>query len=217
MKLAQLRGLATTLSCAALDIAPSGTATGFVSTQADLLRVRQLASHAERVALRPWPQCEALLTLDRQISQANGLAMTLDKPARPCPAGTLCGGDALALTVHMPRWSGYLYVAYIQAAGDTLLLEQPAGAAIATRKPNEIVILGKGEGQPDLRISAPYGTEMIIAMASASPLFDTTLPDSMTEREFLTVLRKALIYKPRRSDPDRVVAAAVMPITTGAR
>jgi hypothetical protein len=73
------------------------------------------------------------------------------------------------------------------------------------------------DSQPDMRISPPFGREMVIALASASPLFDKALPDQMTEREFLTVLRKALIYKPRPSDPDRLVAAAVLPITTGAR
>jgi hypothetical protein len=214
-----MQRLASNLSCARLAVTSAGQVTGFVGSDADLQRVRAAAAGAsvQAVALRPWPQCEALLTLDGPLTRADGLAVTLDNPEHRCPGGTLCGGDALAMTVRMPRWSAYLYVAYIQSAGDTLLLEQPASEVARTHKPNEVVVLGRGDAQAEFRIASPFGREMVIVLASASPLFETKLPDGMTEREFLTVLRKALVYKPRVSDPNRIVAAAVLPITTSAR
>jgi hypothetical protein len=216
---ARMRALSATLACTRLDVSPIGKVSGFVGAEADLGKVRGAAEGAptDGVAVRPWPQCEALLTLDKPMAGADGLLVTLDAPGRRCPSGTLCGGDALVATVRMPRRSSYLYLAYIQAAGDTLILEQPASEAPTPRKPGEVVVLGRGDSQPDMRIAAPFGREMVIALASASPLFDKKLPDQMTEREFLTVLRKALIYKPRPSDPDRLVAAAVLPISTSAR
>ena len=216
---AKIRVLAVTLSCARLDVSPDGRVDGFVGSETDLRRVRAAAGETASagVALRPWPQCEALLTLERPIARAGGLSLALDPPGQPCPDGTLCGGDAVVATVHMPRRSAYLYLAYIQAAGDTLILEQPQAELPTPRKPGEVIVLGRGDSALAMRIDPPLGREMMIALAAASPLFDTKLPDTMTEREFLTMLRKALLYKRQPADPDRQVGAAVLPIVTSAR
>jgi hypothetical protein len=105
----------------------------------------------------------------------------------------------------------------VQANGDNVMLEQPSGAAPAARRPGQVVKLGEGAGQPEYRVSGPFGREMLVVLASASPLFEQELAEQMTERDFLSILRKALIYKPRASDPDRVVSAVVLPLTTAAR
>ncbi len=55
---------------------------------------------------------------------------------------------------------------------------------------------------------------MIVAISSASPLFDEPLPHRQTEREYLSVLRKALIFKSDPSLPDRLVAAYFYGIET---
>ena len=55
---------------------------------------------------------------------------------------------------------------------------------------------------------------MILALASRSPLFDGPLPRGETDREFLTSLRKALIYRPDPALPDREIAADVATLTT---
>jgi hypothetical protein len=81
--------------------------------------------------------------------------------------------------------------------------------------PHEMKIFGDGkEGRSRFIVSAPFGREMIVVLAARSPLFHEALPNTMTEREYLTTLRSAIIYKPDPSLPDRDVAAAVVPIET---
>ena len=58
---------------------------------------------------------------------------------------------------------------------------------------------------------------MIIALAFRSPLFNTDLPTQQTEREYLSELRRALIYKPSSDLPDREIAASVVVLQTHAR
>jgi hypothetical protein len=58
---------------------------------------------------------------------------------------------------------------------------------------------------------------MIIAIASRSPLFDRELPVQQTEREYLSELRRALVYKPAPDMPDRELAAAITTLQTSAR
>jgi len=58
---------------------------------------------------------------------------------------------------------------------------------------------------------------MIVAVASRSPLFDRKLPDQQTEREYLTQLRAALVYKPDPAMADRAVSANVKTLETRPR
>ena len=212
-----LAELAESLSCVRLEVTAAGAVRGFVGSDEDLQKLAQAGIPTQQVAVRPWPQCEAMLTLYKALVADDGLEAGVAAPAKPCPGGTLCEGDRLVAQVRMPKHPAHLYVAYVQANGDMVMLEQPAGAAPAPRLPGSIVNIGQGAGQPEYRVSGPFGREMLIVLAAASPLFDKEVEQQMTEREFLTLLRKALIYKPRASDPDRVVSAAVLPLTTAAR
>ena len=67
---------------------------------------------------------------------------------------------------------------------------------------------------PDV-IGPPYGPEMVIALASRAPLFPEPRPQSETERDFLTALRKALLWKADPAGPDRQVSASVVSLVTG--
>ena len=55
---------------------------------------------------------------------------------------------------------------------------------------------------------------MVIAVATASPLFTDAIPASATERDYLTALRKTLLYKPDPNQPDRLVDASALALTT---
>lgn len=127
-------------------------------------------------------------------------------------------GDTLKITVRSPAQISYLYVAYIQADGSVVQLQQPRGVVPASTLPNQMLVFGDGAGdQPKFTTGPPFGPEMIIALASRSPLFDAELPGTQTERDFLTALRRALIYKPSLDLPDREVAAAVQTLKTSPR
>jgi hypothetical protein len=58
---------------------------------------------------------------------------------------------------------------------------------------------------------------MIIAVASRSPLFEGELPAQQTDRDYLTTLRRALVYKPTSATADRELSASVKMLQTRAR
>ncbi len=109
-------------------------------------------------------------------------------------------------------------MSYIQADGSVVHLVQPSGLVPQPTLPNQILVFGSGEGgKPKFTVSPPFGREMIIAIASRSPLFDHQLPQQQTERDYLTELRKALVYKPVPDMPDRELAATMTTLQTSAR
>src|SRR5205823_5161331 len=133
----------------------AGTVRGFVGADEDVRRLVAAGAETNAVAVRPWPQCEAMLTLDKPLAAADGLSAQLRPPGRRCPGGTLCDGDRMVVEVRMPTHPAHLYLAYVQATGDMVMLEQPAGAAPAPRRPGTMVTIGDGPGQSELRVSGP--------------------------------------------------------------
>lgn len=208
------------LSCARVDVETRGNQSvlsGYVASDEDLNRVRSIAESVPgasvgNVAVAPWPQCEALQTLDKPLQVA-------DRPSIDVgPTTELHGSDPLRIKVRSPASISYLYVSYIQADGSVVHLVQPRGAVPQPTLPRQTLAFGGGEdGKPKFTIGPPFGREMIIAIASRSPLFDRELPLQQTEREFLTELRRALIYKPAPEMPDRELAATMITLQTSAR
>ncbi len=207
------------LSCARVAVQQSNgsnTLVGFVGYQTDLDLVHEIARNvpntsADGVLLTPWPQCEALLTLEKPLTAT-------DSPTLAINSSDLHAGENLNITVRSPAQISYLYVAYIQADGSVVPLVQPQGAVPQPTLPNQTLMFGDGlDNRPKFTVSAPFGPEMIIALASRSPLFDATLPAVETERDFLSALRRALIYKPSPGLPDREVTAAIKMLNTSAR
>jgi hypothetical protein len=58
-------------------------------------------------------------------------------------------------------------------------------------------------------VQPPVGNELLLVVASEKPLFDQALPQTETNRAFLSDLRKAVLS----GDAGRVTAT-VMPVTT---
>lgn len=186
---------------------------GFVSTDSDLEDLKRQASSAGaqlgEVKIAAWPQCEALLTLDRAL-QASG------QPAIDIGGKTdFAAGEALPVKVKTPPSLSYIYVSYIQADGSVAHLVQPRGVVPTTTLPSQTLAFGDGaEGRQKFTIDGPFGRELIIAVASKSPLFEAPLPDKQSDREYLSALRRALIYKADPSQPDRQLSASLVSIVT---
>jgi hypothetical protein len=208
------------LACARVNVGGQGDShvlSGFVGSDDDLRQVRQAAAAIPNTAVgdilvAPWPQCEALLTLEAPLAAA-------DQPVIGINSGSeLHEGDPLPITVQSPGQISYLYVSYIQADGSVVNLVQPDGLVPKPTLPGTTLTFGDGqEGRAKFTVSPPFGHEMIIALASRSPLFDQPLPAQQHEREYLSALRRALIYKPSPDLPDREVTAAMKTLETHAR
>lgn len=209
-----------TLPCARVNVEPRGdqsVLSGYVGTDEDLNRVKLIAASVPntslgKVIVAPWPQCEALQTLDKPLSG-------IDRPTIDIgPTAELHAGDPLKIQVRSPAQISYLYVSYIQADGSVIHLVQPNALLPEPMLPKQTLVFGSGkDGTPKFTVSPPFGREMIIAIASRSPLFDHELPTQQTERDYLSELRRALLYKPVPDMPDREVAAAMTTLKTSAR
>jgi hypothetical protein len=178
----------------------------------DLWVVREAAKGADvAVVVRPWPQCEALLTLDKPLARSDRPRVMIRRPS----GDPLASGEGLVLEIETPSFPNYLHVAYIQADGTVLNLVQPGVGSLNAYPPRSKVVIGDARtAGPQFKVSAPFGREMLIVLAGRSPIFSDKRPTQETEREFLTALRRALIAKPDPSSPDREVTAGFDTIVT---
>ena len=184
---------------------------GFVGNRDDLAKVNKAASRSKarsEVALRPWPQCEALMTIEKPLAMQGAPLISL-------PKRSYRASETLAFDVSMAGFQGYLHLAYLQADGNVVNLVQSDPLTLSTLAAHTKLRFGDGrEGRSKFTIGAPFGNEMILAVASKSPLFDEDRPLVETEREFLTALRKAIIARPDPTQPERVVAASFVVLET---
>ena len=162
------------------------------------------------VELRPFPQCEAMGTLIDAIKAPRGASVV----ALNHPGAAYQAGDRLELQVKTPDFASYLYVTYVQADGTAVPLYKPRGTVPQALPPGTTVSLGTGDDPRVFRIGPPFGSEMVVAVAAASPLFTDGIPSASTERAYLTALRKTLLYKPDPRQPDRVVDGSTLALTT---
>ncbi len=216
-----LEAKARTFQCALVSIKAAGSneaiLRGWVSGQADLdelaaiTRSSPAGAHIDQqVRLRPWPQCEVMLTLSEVLKGNRGASITMVGHT-----GTdLEAGGNLAMKVKTPDFPSYVYVTYLPASGDAVSLFKPRGIVPQPSPPGSVIDLGGGADPRVFRVGPPFGPEMVLAIASASPLFADGLPATTTERDYLTAMRKALLYKPDPNQSDRVVDAGFLFLTT---
>jgi hypothetical protein len=200
--------------------------TGFVGAADDRERLRRAAAALPGVGrveaditLRPWPQCEVYLSFAEALAAQGVRAALRDAgPSGDATVQVLRAGDSLAIEVTTPPWPAYLYVTYLQANGEAVHLNWPRGTSAAALPPGSRVVLGGGAaGQPNWRIGPPYGDEMVVVVASASPLFLGPMPASATEREYLTSFRRAFLTRPQGGTGQRTVSAVALPLQTQPR
>jgi Domain of unknown function (DUF4384)/Papain family cysteine protease len=161
------------------------------------------------VLVAPWPQCEALQTLETALQKPDVPKVELGGKKE------FLRGDTLTIRVTAPSHLSYIYVAYIQADGSVVHLAQPQGATPAQSRPGQTLTFGDGlEGRAKFTIDAPYGFEMVVVLASRSPLFSQPLPKGQDDRSFLSAVRRALIYKSDPAQPDRDISAAIASLIT---
>ena len=94
----------------------------------------------------------------------------------------------------------------------------PQGRFPKAFPPKSKVTFGGGAGgEPIYRITKPVGDEIIIVVASASPLFPDELPETATDRDYLTSFRKSFLVQPKGGGGQRVVSALAVPLRTQAK
>lgn len=167
-----------------------------------------------KITLYPWPQCEVFLNFADALKTPRGLNAKL----RGASARNFSGGDSLSIDVVTPAYPSYLYVTYLQASGDAANLYWPEGKFPKALPPNTRLTFGGGaNGEPVYRIAPPFGDEIVVIVASASPLFQEELPDTATSRDYLTSFRKSFLTRPKGGGGERAVSVVAVPIKTQVR
>lgn len=200
---------------------------GFVESEQDLeaLRKKYGATAVADVAVRPWPLCETLISLNSQMAA----------PSKPKIAfagdTTVKFGEPISFSITTPEFPSFLYVAYLQADGTVVNLVPRRGPMREQLAPGTTLTFGDGkEGRQRFKASAPAGVEAIIALAARSPLLQlealedegngqfrlaaaTEDEGKADDRLYLSRLREALTDTQDAQAPAREVTALVLPIT----
>lgn len=181
----------------------------------------KLSSFEVMSEIAPWPQCEARLTLESQIASPNGLQLSINDVPEDQSNPVLLEGDPLVIKIKMPDFPSYIYAAYLaqdkDGRHDVVHLIQST-SVLEQHPPNSEIIMGDGRDNTDeFTVEGPnFGKEMILLIASASPLYTEERPWTEIERDYLSGIRDALILK-SQSAGERQIAAQFLTVTTKAR
>ena len=165
-----------------------------------------------KIEVRPWPQCEVLLNVVSLLDDEEGLSVSTRG------GGTrFSDGQQMVFQLKTPVTPSFVYAFYIEADGSVVTLLQPQ-SDLAPSGRGQTLVFGSGEGgTARFKATSPYGREMVLALSSASPLFDGERPKVQTEREFLSDLRHAILHKSSKNKGDRRISAAFVGIETEAK
>lgn len=145
-----------------------------------------------RVAVRPWPLCEALgvagLPARAEGHGADALGLGLNRPSM-----VYRQGEKLEVTV-TPGMSGYLTVDYIDIEGNAIHM-----VPMRLRRDDRVeagrpITLGVARSASDrvYTIAPPYGPAMILALVTREPLFPAEREEVEPAGPYLANLRAAI-------------------------
>ncbi|HYH21924.1 MAG TPA: DUF4384 domain-containing protein [Azospirillum sp.] len=223
-ELERLRPVVERLRCSLLRAEEAeGTLliTGTVTSDADHAYVQRIAATVAEplaakvdVAVAKRGLCEPLALIAAlraaNAEQAEPLAITIH-----ATGGTVTAGQELVLDVRGPAFAGHLQVDYFTLDGGVVhLLPNPLEPTApldvgATRRLGE-----RGGGGRFWSVRPPFGLELVIAIASVTPLFATLRPEAEPAAVYLPELRRALEDAAKGSPVP--VAAAVFVTTAPA-
>ncbi|MFD2579457.1 C1 family peptidase [Novosphingobium colocasiae] len=204
----------TNLPCGTVQLEPVAgklTLTGFAGDEAALQTLRDALTRAYPAAkwdvdLHRWPQCEAESTLATAI-RAGGVQLQVQSEAgvvKPGDPVVMTKGDRFTLRAATTAARPLLSIIYLQNDGSAVELYRGKPGVNGARQ--RAVVIGNGEPEGmQFEVSPPYGSEILLAIASNAPLFGNAMTTYETEREFLSTLRTQLAG----AAPGTVAAAVV--------
>jgi serine/threonine-protein kinase len=167
------------------------------------LETFRLPPGAARVELTEFdgPFCDLLATVRNDAAAPSPLRAALVSPP------PLHGGQPLRFRVETPDWQSRLHVTYLSVTGDAIHL---AAAPTLYGARSNVPFGDEGRWIAD----APYGTDLLLVVASEAPLFNTRRRPAERVDEFTPGLSTAL--RAAREAPGNRVAVRVIPVQTAA-
>ena len=147
-----------------------------------------------------WPYCEVMEILAPFKLGGNNQAMDFGPKQHTT---RYIQGDHLVLGLTAPSYDAYLYVDYYQLDGGVVHMlpstpaqrkRYPAGQSFTIGEPQK--------GGKQWQVEPPFGTELIVILASRDPLFQTPRPEMESAQDYLVALREAIA----RSNKDWLAA-----------
>ncbi|MDE1906509.1 MAG: protein kinase, partial [Rhodospirillales bacterium] len=121
-------------------------------------------------------------------------------------------GDLITIDQTMPNFSGYLETDYFSSDGTVLHLYPTTTDAARQFSAGATKVLGDPtHGGASWQVSAPYGTDMIITIASSTPLFSKLRPQDENASDYLPALRMAL---QNAASNGAQISVAAIPVVT---
>jgi hypothetical protein len=192
---------------------------GFVSRTKDLQQIRQemkklegLTSFTDNLVVHPWPFCEVLSLLhEYQVPDLSPELLTLLETSKP--DGRYKEGEYLSVSVTSSKaFDGYLYIDYLDSKGNIVhMLPSPNRKENTVRAGQKVVVGAGGPEQPEAtyyyQIEPPHGRNIIAAITSRQPLFDTTRPHIESAFQYFPALRDALQREKEKTSSTGVITA----------
>ena len=216
---ATLAALAGRLPGIACSLLHAGVANGEVrvsgllgtAAAADALRDAAGPAMTDDVRRFDGPYC-SVLDLLRALPDA-GLALQQD--GGPVP---LEDNQVIAVHATMPGFAGFLHLAYVQhdenGQRDPTVSPLVPGPGYPAQTYAARAVIGLGTPRKDStgwKVGPPFGTDMIVAVASTAPLFSKPPPDDQPLPAYLAGLQAAIDNLRRRGG---TVVATALPVDT---
>jgi serine/threonine-protein kinase len=209
------------LSCTLLDAQAQGDlydVTGFAGVGSPAASVRQALValpaqiHSDNeVKSLGGPYCGVLDAL----RPYNAVFAAADQRVGLALAGgatMLRAGDLITVDVTVPAFDAFLEVDYFSSDGSVLHLYPTQTDPDRRQEAGTTKILGDPKhGGAEWEVAAPYGTDFVIAIASAAPLFTAPRSAGESAADYLTALRAAL---QNAASQGETISVAAMPVMT---
>jgi eukaryotic-like serine/threonine-protein kinase len=145
--------------------------------------------------------CDVLATVRNEVTAPSPLRAALVSPS------PLHGGQPLRFRVETPDWQARLHVTYLSVTGDAIHL---AAAPTLYGARSNVPFGDEGRWTAD----APFGTDLLLVVASEAPLFNPRRRSIERIDEFTPGLSTAL--RALRDTPGNRMAVRVIPVRTAA-
>ena len=176
-------------------IAITGTATSeSIRPQLHAILEQDRPDQPHRIDLRlASPALCDPLTLIEALRTANDVAPAALSIRMAAPDAIYHGGQELLFDVIAPDFPAHLQVDYYTADGNVVhLLPNPLETSGAAEPRASRRLGDRAAGGRFWTIGPPYGNELIVVVASASPLFPTPRPEAESAAAYLPELKRAL-------------------------
>ena len=198
--LAKLQGLLTSFSCAHLETHVDDQnrliLQGHLKPD-DLPRLeREIAAIpgsnriTSKVETLIWPYCEVMEILAPFELDARNQALDFGPKQHTT---RYIQGDNLVLGLTAPSYDAYLYVDYYQADGGVVHMLPITPAQHKRYAAGQSFTIGEPQkGGKQWQVQPPFGTELIVILASRDPLFQTPRPETESAQGYLAALRETI-------------------------